>query len=90
MPNTQSGYNSVLADTQKMRLTDEAIAKRKRPKEGQQFDWDELVSGFGVRFTPSATTFVVQWREADGSKSRESLGPRWADAFHAGGPRPGT
>lgn len=60
-----------------MRLSDENITKRKRPTKGQAFDWDDLVSGFGVRFTPSATTFVVQWRNADGSKSRESLRPRF-------------
>ena len=60
-----------------MRLTDESIKKKKRPAKGQDLDWDELVSGFGVRFTPTATSFVVQWRNPDGSKSRESLRPRW-------------
>lgn len=60
-----------------MRLTDESIKKKKRPIKGQDLDWDELVSGFGVRFTPTATSFVVQWRNPDGSKTRESLRPRW-------------
>lgn len=60
-----------------MRVTDETIKRRKRPTSGQAFDWDELVAGFGVRFTPNATSFVVQWRNPDGSKSRESLRPRW-------------
>ena len=60
-----------------MRLTDEVIRKRKPPKVGQAFQWDELVSGFGVRHTPTATAFIIQWREPDGSKRRETLRPRW-------------
>lgn len=39
--------------------------------------WDDLVSGFGVRLTPNATSFVVQWREPNGRKPRESLRPRF-------------
>jgi integrase len=39
--------------------------------------WDDLVSGFGVRITPNATSFVVQWREPNGRKPRESLRPRF-------------
>jgi integrase len=39
--------------------------------------WDDLVSGFGVRLTPKATSFVVQWREPNGRKPRESLRPRF-------------
>lgn len=60
-----------------MRLTDEIIRKHKPPTKGQAFEWDDLVAGFGVRFTPSMTTFVVQWRNPDGSKPRESLRPRF-------------
>lgn len=60
-----------------MRLTDASVRNRKRPRKGQDFDWDDLVAGFGVRYTPTRTTFVVQWREADGSKPRESLRPHW-------------
>ncbi len=41
-----------------MRLTDENIRRRKPPTKGQEFEWDDLVAGFGVRFTPSMTTFV--------------------------------
>jgi integrase len=60
-----------------MRLTDELLRKRERPKSGQTFDWDDLVAGFGVRYTPQSTSFVVQWREPSGKKPRESLRPRW-------------
>jgi integrase len=60
-----------------MRLTDESVRKRKRPPAGQDFDWDDLVAGFGVRYTLTRTTFVVQWREADGKKPRKSLRPHW-------------
>lgn len=59
------------------RLTDELIRRAKRPTSGQELLWDDLVSGFGVRLTPSATTFVVQWRTPDGKKPRESLRPRF-------------
>ena len=60
-----------------MRLTDDAIRRRKPPAEGQEFDWDDLVSGFGVRYTPTKKTFVIQWREPGGKKPRESLRPHF-------------
>lgn len=56
-----------------MRLTDESIRKRKRPTHGQQFDWDDLVAGFGVRYTPTKASYVVSWRERDGKRPRETL-----------------
>lgn len=59
-----------------MRLTDEGIRKAKRPTVGQRFLWDDLVAGYGVRLTPTAVAHVVQWREPDGRKSRETLA-RW-------------
>jgi integrase len=60
-----------------MRLTDDAIRRRKRPSRGQLLLWDDLVSGFGVRLTPTRTSFVVQWRESSNRKPRESLRPHW-------------
>jgi integrase len=63
-----------------MRLTDEAIRRQRRPTTGQLLKWDELVTGFGVRFTPkrpNTAVFVVQWRESSGRKPRESLRPHW-------------
>jgi integrase len=39
--------------------------------------WDDLVTGFGVRLTPTAKSFVVQWRDRTGRKPRESLKPRF-------------
>lgn len=59
------------------RLTDDFVKKAAHPAKGQRLVWDDLVSGFGVRLTPTATAFVVQWRESDGSKPRETLKPRW-------------
>lgn len=59
-----------------MRLTENLIKKHRRPKSGQLFAWDDLTSGFGVRFTPSATAFVVQWRQSNGAKKRVTL-KRW-------------
>jgi integrase len=63
-----------------MRLTDDIIRRRKRPAQGQLILWDDLVAGFGVRLTPArpdSATFVVQWRESENSKPRESLRPLW-------------
>jgi integrase len=60
-----------------MRLTDESIRRAKRPTSGQLLLWDDLLSGFGIRLTPTAAAFVVQWRESSGKKPRESLRPRW-------------
>ena len=60
-----------------MRLTEDSIKRQKRPAKGQLLVWDDLVTGFGVRFTPTATCFVVQWRDSAGRKPRESLRPRW-------------
>lgn len=56
-----------------MRLTDESIRKRKHPASGQEFDWDDLVSGFGIRYTPTKASYVVTWREPDGKRPRETL-----------------
>ncbi|HLJ37183.1 MAG TPA: hypothetical protein VKT54_02110, partial [Steroidobacteraceae bacterium] len=53
------------------------IRRAKRPTKGQVLLWDDLVAGFGLRLTPTRTSFVVQWREASGRKPRESLRPRW-------------
>jgi integrase len=60
-----------------MRITDDLVRKTKRPASGQLLLWDDLVQGFGVRLTPTKTTFVVQWRESASRKPRESLRPPW-------------
>jgi integrase len=59
-----------------MALTEDLLKQHPRPKSGQLFAWDDLVAGFGVRFTPSATAFIVQWRDSSGAKRRETL-KRW-------------
>lgn len=56
-----------------MRLTDDSIRKAKRPQGGQDFLWDDLVQGFGIRLTPTKTSYVVTWREPDGKRPRETL-----------------
>lgn len=56
-----------------MRLTDDEIRKAKRPKAGQDFLWDDLVQGFGVRLTPTKSSYVVTWREPSGKRPRETL-----------------
>jgi integrase len=59
------------------RLSDEVVRKLKPPHTGQLLVWDDLVTGFGVRLTPTAVSFVVQWRDRSGRKPRESLRPRF-------------
>lgn len=59
------------------RLSDEVVRRLKPPHRGQLLVWDDLVTGFGVRLTPTATSFVVQWRDRSGRKPRESLRPRF-------------
>jgi hypothetical protein len=56
-----------------MRLTDKLIRRHPRPATGQSFLWDDLLQGFGVRFTPTRTSYVVQWRESNGRKPRLTL-----------------
>ncbi|MSQ92126.1 MAG: DUF4102 domain-containing protein [Gammaproteobacteria bacterium] len=57
-----------------MRLTEELLKHQPRPKAAQKLLWDELVTGFGVRLTPTRTAFVVQYRENPGRKVRRSIG----------------
>ncbi len=59
------------------RLSDEVVRRLKPPPKGQLLVWDDLVTGFGVRLTPTAISFVVQWRDRSGRKPRESLRPRF-------------
>lgn len=56
-----------------MRLSDKLIRKHPRPSSGQSFLWDDLLQGYGVRFTPTKTAHVIQWREAGGRKPRITL-----------------
>ena len=62
-----------MAATQRIRLTDSAIA-RLRPREREYTVWDTHVAGLGVRVRPSgAVTFVVLRKAVTGSK-RITLG----------------
>lgn len=60
-----------------MRVTEEAIRRAKRPTSGQLILMDDLVEGFGVRLTPTRTSFIVTWREPDGRRPREGLRKFW-------------
>lgn len=59
------------------RLSDDVVRALKPPHTGQILVWDDLVTGFGVRVTPTVKSFVVQWRDRAGKKPRESLRPRF-------------
>lgn len=65
-----TGYNPAQADTH-TRLTGTLVRKRLRPTSGQTSHWDNLLQRFGVRFTPTKTSHVVQWRESDGRMPRQ-------------------
>jgi integrase len=56
-----------------VRLTDETIRKAKRPKAGQTILMDDLLQGFGVRLTPTKSSYIVTWREPDGRRPRETI-----------------
>lgn len=56
-----------------MRLTDKLVQKHPRPASGQTFLWDDLLQGYGVRFTPTKVAHVIQWREPGGRKPRQTL-----------------
>jgi integrase len=65
------------------RLSDGVVRGLKPPRAGQVLVWDDLVTGFGVRITPTAKSFVVQWRDRSGKKPRESLRPRFPQLLTA-------
>jgi len=64
-------------EVMRKRLSDDVVRALKPPHTGQLLVWDDLVTGFGVRVTPTARSFVVQWRDRAGRKPRESLRPRF-------------
>lgn len=61
-----------------MALTEEILKSHPRPQVGEppSFKWDDLVVGFGVRFTRTTTAFIVQYRDSSKAKRRETL-KRW-------------
>lgn len=56
-----------------MKLTKSVVESSILPEKGQTFLWDSEVRGFGVRFTPSSRTYIVQGR-VGGVERRVSLG----------------
>lgn len=58
-----------------MELTKKIVEGMPRPAAGQMFVWDEKLTGFGLRITPTKKTYVVQGRVSSTGKSRRvSLG----------------
>lgn len=60
--------------TARVRITKKVIDGIKRPKKGQFFLRDIELLGFGVRFTPGSTSFILEKR-IKGRMRRISLGP---------------
>lgn len=57
------------------RLTKRAVERLEPPKKGQAFLWDGDLKGFGVRVTRNGVkTFIIQYRNAQGSSRRIKLG----------------
>lgn len=61
-----------------MKLTKNVIEKLALPESGQLLIWDDEITGFGLRLTPSKKTYIVQGRVYDaagiGISRRLSLG----------------
>lgn len=60
-----------------MELTKKIVDGMPKPKSGQMFVWDEKLTGFGLRVTPTKKTYIVQGRvRVDGKRQerRVSLG----------------
>ena len=62
-----------MTGTERMRLTDAAIA-RLRPREREYTVWDTRTPGLGVRVRPSGGTSFVLLRKTDGRSARLSVG----------------
>lgn len=56
-----------------MPLTIRQLDNAARPSTGQTFLWDDALSGFGARLTPTVITFIVQYRFG-GRTRRMSIG----------------
>jgi hypothetical protein len=57
------------------KLTKKSVETLESPAEKQIILWDSEIRGFGVRAMPSGLkTFVVQYRNKDGTKRRINLG----------------
>ena len=56
-----------------VKLTKTIVENVKLPEKGQAFLWDIELKGFGVRFTPTARTYIAQGRVA-GRDRRVTLG----------------
>jgi len=56
-----------------MKLTKATVENATLPKKGQSFLWDSETRGFGVRFTPTGRTYIIQGR-VNGKSRRVSLG----------------
>lgn len=56
----------------RLSLNEEVICGLPHPAQGQVIYWDEKLPGFGVRVTPTAKTYIIQYR-IFGREFRESI-----------------
>ncbi|MDD4358075.1 MAG: Arm DNA-binding domain-containing protein [Smithellaceae bacterium] len=54
-----------------MELTKKIVEGMPKPNSGQMFVWDEKLTGFGLRITPTKKTYVVQGRVRVNGKRQE-------------------
>ncbi len=66
--------NNEVTKTRRVRITKRLIDSTERPAKGQVFLRDLELLGFGVRFTPGATTFILEKR-IRGRMRRTTIGP---------------
>ncbi|MCA3562346.1 MAG: site-specific integrase [Aestuariivirga sp.] len=71
------------------RLTDTRATRLRTPEKGQAFEWCSEVRGFGVRLTPGAKSYIVQFR-AGGRSQRMTLGRVGVLPFEGPPDRPGA
>ena len=58
-----------------MRLTERSIKRIAKPAEGYTLTWDDQLKGLGLRTTTNgAKSFIVNYRNADGTQRRATLG----------------
>ncbi len=58
-----------------MRLTQRSIQRVAKPTEGYTLTWDDQLSGLGLRTTANGIkSFIVNYRNADGTQRRATLG----------------
>ncbi len=64
------------------RITDKLVKSLEPPAAGNQVVWDNAIKGFGIRVTAAgAKSFVLNYRNGDGSLKRLTIGPYGRDEW---------